>query len=224
MPNKVDDKQFEKRSQVSVDTELRVSRVEGQPTIIDGYSIVYDIWTDVGWYDERINKGAASKTYNAKGIAGLIDHRSELIIGRTGINIVATEDDKGVFIKVSEPKVKSQRFDQLVADVESGFITGQSFAFRSNREKEIWTYEPINDGKDIREKREIVEFKEIGDYSFVTYPQYTDTTAEAKKRSLDRFKKSTDTSGENSNDTIAKSRLAEDEKREKYFKIRGLIK
>ena len=188
MPEKTDDKQPEKRSQVSVDTELRVSRSEGSPTVIEGYSIVYDIWTDIGWYDERINKGAASKIYKTKGIAGLVDHRSELIIGRTGINIDVSEDDKGVFIKVSEPSSKSHRFDQLVADVESGFITGQSFAFRSDREKEIWTYEPTKDGKDIREKREIVEFKEIADFSFVTYPQYTDTTA--AKRSRDEFKTS----------------------------------
>lgn len=193
MSKKIDNKNPEIRANKAPNTELRVSRKEGEPVTIEGYSIVYDIFTDMGWYDEKIRRGAAKNASRAIGIPGLVDHRSELIIGRTGINIEAKEDENGVFIRVQEPKVKSQRFDQLAADVESGLITGQSFAFYSNREKEVWTNELVNNNQDVREKREIVEIKEIADFSFVTYPAYPDTTA--AKRSLEIHKKTSENRG-----------------------------
>ena len=176
----------ERRSLLPVDTELRVSREEGKPVVIEGYNIIYGKWANIGWFDERISVGAATEAIKKGMVPGLIDHKSELIVGRTGVNITVTEDDKGVFLSITEPSAKSARFDQLASDVESGLITGQSFAFRSNYRKEEWTFITVDEGKDVREQREIVEIAEIFDYSFVTYPAYDDTTV--AKRSLEIFK------------------------------------
>lgn len=167
-------KNSEKRS--FKEKELRVARSESGPVVIEGYAIVYDSWTDIGWFDEMVVRGAASNALKNSDVRALIDHDPSLIVGREGVNLTLTEDERGVFMRLTEPSVKSARFDQLAADVEAGLITGQSYAFTAKEDR--WTARADED----REKREILEIGELFDVSLVTYPAYPDTTAAKRSR------------------------------------------
>ena len=165
--------------------ELRVvaETSDSQPKI-EGYAAVFNSDSvDMGFI-ERIAPGAFKSALKNADVRALINHDPNEIVGRTGQNLTLSEDEKGLKIEMSRPKGDSKRYEQLLADIESGFISQQSFAFTI--EKESW--EGIEEDTPTRT---INKVGMLTDTSFVTYPAYPDTSVALRSLELARDEKST---------------------------------
>jgi HK97 family phage prohead protease len=187
--------------------EMRVKKVEGEPVTISGYSAKFNLLSeDLGGFREKIKPGAFKNAIEKSDVRALVDHKSELIVGRKGVNLTLKEDDVGLFMELTEPKNRSARFDQLAGDIDSGLITQQSFGFTLKSE----TWDEDKEAGTVT--RTLNEIEELFDVSPVTYPAYPDTTV--AKRSLDKFK-TADTSveikSEEQEATLSADDMAEDE-------------
>jgi HK97 family phage prohead protease len=161
--------------------EMRVKKVEGEPVTISGYSAKFNLLSeDLGGFREKIKPGAFKNALGKSDVRALIDHKSELIVGRKGVNLTLKEDDVGLFMELTEPPNRSARFDQLAGDIDSGLITQQSFGFTLKSD----TWDEDKEAGTVT--RTLNEIEELFDVSPVTYPAYPDTTV--AKRSLDKFK------------------------------------
>jgi HK97 family phage prohead protease len=187
--------------------ELRVKKVEGEPVTISGYSAKFNLLSeDLGGFREKIKPGAFKNALEKSDVRALIDHKSELIVGRKGVNLTLKEDDVGLFMELAEPLVRSPRFDQLVVDVDNGLITQQSFGFTLKSE----TWDEDKEAGTVT--RTLNEIEELFDVSPVTYPAYPDTTV--AKRSLEKFKiadTSVEIKSEEQEATLSADDMAEDE-------------
>ena len=145
----------------------------GGPVRISGYAAVFNrLSEDLGGFREKIAPGAFSDALRRSDVRCLINHDPSQIVGRTGVNLVLREDRNGLFMELTAPEKPSQRFDQLVSDVENGLITQQSFGFimPEGRSGERW--ETV-DGEQIRT---LVRVEELSDCSPCTFPAYQDTS------------------------------------------------
>lgn len=183
---------------------------------ISGYAAKFNSESeDLGGFREIIQPGAFKNALLKSDTRALFNHDSSMVLGRMSAGTMTLkEDNTGLFMEVTPPDTQFAR--DLLVSIERGDIKEQSFGFTVKTDS--WE-EDRETGKTVRT---LIEINELFDVSPVTFPAYPDTTV--AKRSLEGFKKSTDTSGDNKDDTILKTILAEDEKREKYFKIRGFIK
>lgn len=159
--------------------EIRVTRENGKATI-QGYSAVFNSMSEDMGFREFIRPGAFKSALKKSDVRALVNHDPGQIVGRKGVNLALKEDDRGLFMTLKEPEKESQRFNQLVADVENGLITGQSFGFRVK--SDAWS----EDHEKGIVTRELIEFDEVFDVSPVTYPAYPDTTI--AKRGLTEFR------------------------------------
>ena len=58
--------------------EVRAQNDEEHGNFLEGTPIVYDSWTDLGWYDEMIDRGALAKT-DLRDVRFLINHNTDMI-------------------------------------------------------------------------------------------------------------------------------------------------
>lgn len=165
-------------------TDIKEVRAEGEGMIVEGYPIVFDVETVVGgWFREKVSKGAAEPAFSRSDEIVLFNHDSNIPLARkSNGTLTVEEDDHGV--KMRADLSKSSAGPGVYNDIKNGLITGMSFAFRIEREE--WT----NGDEQTLDLRDIKEFKEIYDYSPVTYPQYKQTEIQA--RSAEELKKSHD--------------------------------
>ena len=162
--------------------DVKELRAVGDEMIIEGYPIVYEKETIVGsWFREKVSRGAAGPAFARSDEIVLYNHESSLPLARkSNGTLEVSEDDHGV--KIRADLSKSNAGPGAYIDIKNGLITGMSFAF--NVEREEWT----DGGDGALDLRDIKEFKEIFDYSPVTYPQYKQTEIQA--RSADKLKES----------------------------------
>lgn len=153
-----------------ITVEMRAS--EGEEMIIEGYPIVYDQETDIGWFREKIAQGAATNALARSDEFVLFNHNADIPLARRANGtLTATEDDRGVFIRADLSK--SDRGPGIYRDVKSGLINKMSFAFTVARQ--TWIEE-----KDQKDLRVVDEFEQLYDYSPVTYPAYQQTSVQAR--------------------------------------------
>ena len=155
------------------DLELRVVRKEGQPVTIEGYAIIYDkLSEDLGFFREKIAKGAATRALKTSDARALFNHDPNWVLGReSSKTLILTETDKGVYMKVIPPDTQSVR-DRVLIPIERRDIREQSFGF--NVSKDSW---------DERSKvpiRTVEEMSRIWDVSPVTFAAYEDTDVVVK--------------------------------------------
>ena len=62
----------------SFDFEVRAEKDEAHGSYLSGTPIVYEAWTDLGWYDERIADGALADT-DLKDVRFLVNHNTDMI-------------------------------------------------------------------------------------------------------------------------------------------------
>jgi len=165
--------------------DIKEIRAEGEGMIVEGYPIVFDVETVVGgWFREKVSKGAATPAFARSDEIFLFNHDSNIPLARkSNGTLEVSEDDHGVKIKADLSR--SSAGPGVYNDIKNGLITGMSFAFQIEREE--WT----NGDETTLDMRDIKEFKQIFDYSPVTYPQYSQTEIQA--RSAEEIKKSHDT-------------------------------
>lgn len=159
-------------------------RAEGTAQKIAGYIAVFDSFSeDLGWYKEKIERGAFKKTISERDIVALKNHDSNYVLGRKSSgSLVLREDDRGLFAEITPPN--TQWANDLIESIRRGDTTGASFGFQViNAEWET------KDGKDVRILKEV---KLIEVSVGVTFPAYADTSIGIRslfeEKGLDREK------------------------------------
>ena len=156
------------------DAEMRIKDDdEGDGNTVIGYAAVFNKYSDdLGWFKEKIQKGAFKKTIEENDIRALINHDPNLIIGRTkNKTLKLWEDDKGLGYEVKLPNTSYA--SDLRESISRKDITQNSFGFQTIQDK--WS----TDGK----KRVLIEAK-LFDISPVTFPAYPQTSLKLRLREL----------------------------------------
>jgi uncharacterized protein len=155
-------------------------RAEGDNQMIEGIAAVVDTETDLGWYREKISRGAFDSVMNDDVVA-LFNHDPNFPLARTGagLDLFLTEEGH-LGYRYKTPNTTVGR--DLAENIRTGVVSKSSFAFTI--EQDEWREEK---GNKIPDVRTITKLKRLYDVSPVTYPAYADTSVGA--RSLEVFHK-----------------------------------
>jgi len=158
-------------------TVIARSEGENMPKEIGGIAAVINSVTDLGYFEEVIERGAFDNALNKEyDIRCLFNHEAELILGRTKANTC------NVFVNAEGnleytwiPDYENPTHMSVVRSIMRGDITQSSFAFTIKEQK--WS-ESTKYGS--MGKRTITVIEDLYDVSPVTYPAYADTEADAR--------------------------------------------
>jgi HK97 family phage prohead protease len=139
---------------------------------ITGYGAVYnDLSEDLGGFREKIEPGAFDGVVSDD-VRALVNHDSNLILGRTGAGTLRLSvDDVGLRYEVDLPDTSYAR--DLAVSMQRGDITQSSFGFYI--EDDDWAKR--DDGTIVRTIKKV---RQLLDVSPVTYPAYPTTSSEAR--------------------------------------------
>ena len=159
--------------------EIRAGETEredrkGQLT---GTPIVFNQATDMGWYQEVIDRDALKDT-DLKDVMFLVGHDFSMIpLARSRNNnenstMQMSITDEGMNIRVDLDTEGNPRAAELYSAVKRGDITGMSFAFIVDKDawEDIDTEYP---------KRTITSIRKVFEVSAVAFPAYPQTTIQA---------------------------------------------
>lgn len=149
--------------------EVRASKVmDADGVTLEGYASVFNTETDIaGMFREVVKPGAFARAIKEKhDVRALINHDSNLVLGRTSAGTVGiSEDDHGLAVACALPETQYAR--DLEALIKRGDVGEMSFGFIVTGEE--WTQEK---GKlDLRSITDVT----LLDVSVVTFPQYAET-------------------------------------------------
>ena len=158
-------------------TVIARSEGENMPKEIGGIAAVINSVTDLGYFEEVIERGAFDNALNKEyDIRCLFNHEAELILGRTKANtcnVFVNGDGNLEYTWV--PDYENPTHMSVVRSIMRGDITQSSFAFTIKEQK--WS-ESTKYG--TMGKRTITIIEDLYDVSPVTYPAYADTEADAR--------------------------------------------
>lgn len=189
---------------------FEVRAAETADGTITGRPIVFGQKTDLGWYDEIIERGALDTT-DLKDVRLLINHNVDMIpLARSRNNTVNSTmqlmpDDNGMAIKVSLDIENNNDARSLYSAVSRGDIDGMSFMFTVDRDS--W-----DDPDSEHPTRHILSIRRVFEVSAVTFPAYSRTSIQA--RGLSDALESAKESLENE-----RARVHEIERRKKRIKL-----
>lgn len=145
---------------------------------IEGIASRVDEPYDLGWFEERIAKGAFDGVLGDD-VRVLFNHNPDYILGRTsaGTAEVYLNDAGDLAYRYKTPNTTVGK--DLEENIRTGNVSQSSFAFTV--EEDEWTE---RDGKDVRT---ITKVKRLYDVSPVTYPASPSTSV--AKRSHDKVEK-----------------------------------
>lgn len=158
-------------------TVIARSEGENMPKEIGGIAAVINSVTDLGYFEEVIERGAFDNALNKEyDIRCLFNHEAELILGRTKANtckVFVNADGNLEYTWV--PDYENPTHMSVVRSIMRGDITQSSFAFtiKEQRWSESSKYGTMG-------KRTITVIEDLYDVSPVTYPAYADTEADAR--------------------------------------------
>lgn len=170
--------------------EVRAKRDDVHGTYLEGKPIVFNSWTDLGWYDEMIASGALNDT-DLRDVAFLVNHNTDMIpLARSRNNndnstMQMTVDESGMNIRVNLDTENNADARALYSAVERGDIDSMSFMFIVSSDK--WEDEDTE-----HPKRTILSIRKVFEVSAVTFPAYEATSISARGLSdaLDSAKES----------------------------------
>lgn len=143
--------------------------------VIEGYFSVFNSdYVYAPGYRERVAPGAFSESLLTDDIRALIDHETRLVLGRTIVGtLILREDEHGLFgtIKINEADSDAMN---LYARVQRGDVSQCSFGF------DILDEERVEDPNGTI--LYIIRKVKLWEVSVVTFPAYTETSVEARKR------------------------------------------
>lgn len=160
------------------DFEVRAKRDEQHGTYLEGTPIVYDAWTNLGWYDEQIQRGALDET-DLTDVRFLINHNTDMIpLARSRNNnanstMQMTVEEDGLHIRVNLDIENNSEARSLYSAVDRGDIDGMSFMFVVDGEE--WEEEESD-----HPKRTITDIEKVFEVSAVTFPAYEQTSISAR--------------------------------------------
>lgn len=177
---------------------------------ITGRPIVFGQMTDLGWYDEVIERGALDAT-DLKDVRLLVNHNVDMIpLARSRNNtenstMQLMPDENGLGIRVSLDIENNNDARSLYSAVSRGDIDGMSFMFTVD--KDSW-----DDPDSEHPTRHILSIRRVFEVSAVTFPAYSKTSIQARGLSdaLDSAKESLESE---------RARLREIERRKKKIKL-----
>ena len=177
---------------------------------ITGRPIVFGQMTDLGWYDEVIERGALDET-DLKDVRLLVNHNVDMIpLARSRNNTENSTmrlmpDENGLGIRADLDTENNADAKSLFSAVSRGDIDGMSFMFTV--EKDSWD-DPDSD----HPTRHILSIRRVFEVSAVNFPAYSRTFIQARGLSdaLDSAKESLESE---------RKRLHELERRKKRIKL-----
>ena len=181
--------------------EVRAEENEKHGTFITGTPIVFDQATDMGWYEEKIDREAL-KDADLKDVRFLVGHNTSMIpLARSRNNnenstMQMTVTDRGMEIRVDLDTENNPEAKALYSAVKRGDMSGMSFMFIVD--KDAW-----DDIDTEYPKRTIMSIRKVFEVSAVAFPAYegTDIQAASDGQTLDSVRASLES---------AKKKLAED--------------
>lgn len=161
------------------DFEVKAQENEEHGKFLEGTPIVYDSWTNLGWYDEVIDNGALTDT-DLKDVRFLVNHNTDMIpLARSRNNNanstmqLIVEDGVGLRIRVNLDTENNADAKTLYSAVQRNDISGMSFMFRVDKDE--W-----EDLDSDHPKRHIRAIKKVMEVSAVTFPAYEATNIQAR--------------------------------------------
>lgn len=199
-----------------MDKEIRVFNFEVRAEenergkVITGRPIVFGQKTDLGWYDEIIERGALDTT-DLKDVRLLVNHNVDMIpLARSRNNtenstMQLMPDENGMSIRADLDTENNSDARSLYSAVERGDLDGMSFMFTV--EKDSW-----DDPDSEHPTRHLLSIKRVFEVSAVTFPAYSKTSIQARglSEALDGAKESLESE---------KARLREIERRKQKIRI-----
>lgn len=145
---------------------------------LTGTPIVFDQRTDLGWYDEIIDRHALDET-DLKDVRFLVNHNTDMIpLARSRNNnenstMQMLVGEKGMDIRVDLDTENNAESKSLYSAVERGDISGMSFMFIVDKDswEDIDTDHPT---------RTVLSIRQVFEVSAVTFPAYSQTSIQAR--------------------------------------------
>jgi len=158
--------------------EVRAEQNEEHGHYLAGTPIVYNTKTDLGWYDEVIDRGALDEA-DLKDVRFLINHNTDMVpLARSRNNNVNSTmqlevSDGGMNIRVDLDVDNNTDARNLYSAVERGDMDGMSFMFTVDAD--AW-----EDLESEHPTRHIEKLGKVFEVSAVTFPAYEATTISAR--------------------------------------------
>lgn len=192
------------------DFEVRAEENEEHGHFLSGRPIVFGQRTDLGWYDEVIERSALDTT-DLKDVRFLVNHNVDMIpLARSRNNtpnstMQMSVDEDGMGIRVDLDTANNADARSLYSAVGRGDISGMSFMFTVDRDS--W-----DDVDTDHPTRHVLSIRRVMEVSAVTFPAYSQTSIQTRGLSdaLDSAKESLENE---------RTRLKEVERRKKKIKI-----
>lgn len=154
-------------------SELRVDGTDKSQHII-GHAATFDDSYDMGYFRERLERGAFKSAIQTDDVRALFNHDPNLILGRTKSKTVRLKEDAmGLYVEIDPPDTVFAR--DLVTSIQRGDVSQMSFSFSIRKEE--WDYKaelPMRIIKDVQ----------LFDVSPVTYPANSNTDVSVALRHL----------------------------------------
>ena len=157
--------------------EVRADQNEEHGTFITGTPIVFGQKTDMGWYEESIDREALKDT-DLKDVRFLIGHNTSMIpLARSRNNnehstMQMSVTDEGMAIRVDLDTENNAEARALYSAVKRGDMSGMSFMFTVD--KDAW-----EDIDSDYPKRTITSIRKVYEVSAVAFPAYEGTSIQA---------------------------------------------
>ena len=176
--------------------EVRAEENEKHGTFITGTPIVFDQATDMGWYEEKIDREAL-KDADLKDVRFLVGHNTSMIpLARSRNNnenstMQMTVTDRGMEIRVDLDTENNPEARALYSAVKRGDMSGMSFMFIVDKD----SWEEVDSDYP---KRTIMSIRKVFEVSAVAFPAYegTDIQAASDGQTLDSVRASLESARE----------------------------
>lgn len=156
--------------------DVQVHTRAGETPRISGYAALFNVLSeDLGGFREQLSTGAFSDAIASSDVRALINHDSNLVLGRNIAGTLAMQEDAtGLRVDITPPDTQAAR--DLVALMQRGDVNQMSFAFTVNKEDQAWTRDGT--GPWLRTIKRVAR---LYDVSVVTYPAYPQTSAAVRE-------------------------------------------
>lgn len=162
--------------------EVRAEDGTENEGVLVGRPIVYNSKTDIGWFDEIIERGALDNA-DLSDVRFLVNHDTSKIplarSRRDNLNstMQLTIDTEGMGIRVVLDIENNTDARNLYSAVKRGDISGMSFMFRIDEQR----WENLDSDHPTRH---ILKISVVVEVSAVTFPAYEETDISARDKSL----------------------------------------
>lgn len=156
------------------DVELRARESQDEQRV-DGYAVVFNAVTDLGWFTEEIDRDAF-KEADMSDVYLLFNHdENNILAGTLNGSTELRIDDTGLF--QSSNIIDTSLGKDIFKLVKNGLVKKMSFAFTIAKDGgEVWV------SGEEKDHRIIKKIDKLFDVSLVTYPAYSQTSAYARSQ------------------------------------------